>query len=339
MTVKRNSALIYLSILFICIGIASSICPQDMLDCCGICYDPKSEDCIKLAEAECKIIERSLSMAAVNDSISFAAGEENIYDLLEEGKIDVETEGSDISHLNLKIEPTVEINLKVSIPSGTLFSANEGSSQSMVSTRKMTVEFEMKPGLDVSLEQEGQAAEPQQQADRSKQVVVPVACANLHKSIPTSSDTFTIKRSPDQEELSVLLPVLEAEGASYPVMQAAIWIITDNADYDDLGTLVSNGERIIRGYEASEAIRLIEKAGIDIRDRAIWEDRDQIERDNTGKPTEYVSATTIVTECAPCPEGWSGPAENCTCWKCEECPEGWEGPNEKCECWRWETAQ
>ena len=40
-------------------------------------------------------------------------GFENIYDLIEENKIEVEATGSGISSLSLKIEPKVDINLKV----------------------------------------------------------------------------------------------------------------------------------------------------------------------------------------------------------------------------------
>ena len=111
---------------------------------------------------------------------------------------------------------------------------------------------------------------------------VPVACANLHKAVPGTSDRFEIVESPDQDELRLLLPVLE-RSVSYNVKQAAIWIITDNADYDDLGTLVSSsqfsflgGTRAINDYEASKAMWLIDKAGIDIESKAIWEDREII---------------------------------------------------------------
>ena len=307
-------------------------CPEGMLDCCGTCYYPSSEECIKLGGADCKIVEKSISETLLPKSSSIEPNEGNIYDLLEDGKIKVETEGSGISSLYLKIEPTIDLNIKVSIPAGTFFSANKGSSQNMISTKGITVELEVEPGLDVSIEKTDQPG-----TEHWTHAEVPVACTNLHKAVPDSSDTFKIERSPNQEELEKLLPVLESEDASYPVKQAAIWIITDDADYGDLGTLVSDGSRVINEYEAAEAMRLIEKAGIDIKNKAIWGDREKIEKGNTGKPTSYIEGAGIITSCRPCPEGWKGPSENCTCWKCDECPSGWEGPNEKCECWRWEA--
>lgn len=332
MTFAVNRIIIYFSILLFCIGHTAGKCPENMLDCCGNCYNPGSEECIKSGDIDCKIVEKSISEIPRSNPQPKEADVENIYDLITEGKIAVEARGSSISSLSLKIEPKVDLNIKVSIPPGTLFSADRGSSQSMISTEGVTVELEVEPGLDVSVEEKDQPDN-----ENWKYVDVPVACANLHKAIPESADTFKVERSPNQEELEKLLPVLEAVGASYPVKQAAIWIITDDASYSDLGTLVSGGDRVIKEYEAAEAMRLIGEAGIDISNKAIWEDRDKISEGNTGKPTGYVEGAGTMQSCRTCPEGWSGPGDDCKCWKCEDCPAGWEGPNEKCECWRWEA--
>ncbi|MGD8815267.1 MAG: hypothetical protein PVI78_12415, partial [Anaerolineales bacterium] len=72
------------------------------------------------------------------------------------------------------------------------------------------------------------------------------------------------------------------EYSSYDVQQAAIWIITDNADYGDLGILVRStsitgiGSRVIGYEDAARAMQLVDDAGIDITSLAIWEDRDAI---------------------------------------------------------------
>ena len=243
--------------------------------------------------------------------------------MIEDGKIKVEAEGSGISSLQLKIEPTVDLNIDVSIPAGTFFPANKGSTQNMISTKGITVKLEVEPGLDIEVD-------------------VPVACTNMHKAVPESSDVFEIERSSNNPELMKLLPVLESEDANYPVKQAAIWIVTDNADYGDLGTLTcENGERVISGSEASEAMRLIPKAGIDITNKAIWKDQDLIE-ENIRKPSCYKEEAVVTitqpgstTICEKCPAGYQGPDANCKCWKCAECPAGYQGPDANCECWKW----
>jgi hypothetical protein len=77
------------------------------------------------------------------------------------------------------------------------------------------------------------------------------------------------------------MPVLEAERVDREVRQAAVWIVTDNADYYDLGILVVSqfgfgGSRVIREPEAAAAMRLCDRAGINLRRKAIWRDRERI---------------------------------------------------------------
>jgi hypothetical protein len=64
-----------------------------------------------------------------------------------------------------------------------------------------------------------------------------------------------------------------------------VWIVTDDADYADLGTLRAvvgafglSGTRVINQKEAAQAMRLCHEAGIDLRRKAIWKDRAMIHR-------------------------------------------------------------
>lgn len=65
--------------------------------------------------------------------------------------------------------------------------------------------------------------------------------------------------------------------------QAAVWIVTDNADYDDLGILVASqfgfgGSRVINEPETARAMRICCEAGIDITRKRIWNDKRTIFR-------------------------------------------------------------
>ena len=67
-------------------------------------------------------------------------------------------------------------------------------------------------------------------------------------------------------------------GFLFTVRQAAVWIVTDNASYSDLATLVmssdgSGGTRVINEYEAARAMQLCDQANIDITRKAIWKDK------------------------------------------------------------------
>ncbi len=93
-----------------------------------------------------------------------------------------------------------------------------------------------------------------------------------------------MRRSSHQFQLTKLMPVLASAGADPDTKQAAVWIVTDNADYDDLGTLVSGSwsfspggrARAIGARETAQALQLCDQAGIDVTVKAIWDDRPKI---------------------------------------------------------------
>jgi hypothetical protein len=181
----------------------------------------------------------------------------DIMDLLENGIVEAEPKGDDITTVNLRIRRKVNYPVTVQVPVGTYFVSANPSAQNMVSTaqRKITLS-----------------------SSTWNSLYVPAACANRPKDIPDSGDRFTIMRSPDREELVQLMPVLNKATVETPVKQAAVWIITDNADYDDLGILVSspgNG-RVIGATETARAMKICSEAGIDISKKNIWKDKENI---------------------------------------------------------------
>jgi hypothetical protein len=152
--------------------------------------------------------------------------------------------------------------VEVSLPTGLFFVAGRRSAQNMVGTASRSV---MVAGGEWT------------------SITVPAACANKPRDIPTTGDRFTIQRSPVQRELGKVLPALEQAGAPYPVVQAAIWILTDNASFEGLGTLIRRpasqsygGTRVIDEATGARAIRIMADAGVDVTHRAIWRDRQRI---------------------------------------------------------------
>jgi outer membrane protein assembly factor BamD (BamD/ComL family) len=185
----------------------------------------------------------------------------DIFELIAEGKIEAHPTGSGISNVSVDVRRLVDHPVTVDIPVGTFF-ASSGFAQSMVTTRSLRFELN---------------------TNRSTTVNVDAACANIHRPIPQSGDRFVIRPSPDQDELRRVLPALSESDAPYVVLQAVVWILTDNADYADLGTLVftSTGgfqERAIEEPEAARALRILDQAGIDITSKRIWADRREILR-------------------------------------------------------------
>lgn len=77
------------------------------------------------------------------------------------------------------------------------------------------------------------------------------------------------------------MPALGRARVDTATRQAAVWIVTDNADYSDLGILVASqfgfgGSRVIKELEAAHAMWICDEAGIDITQKAIWKDRRRI---------------------------------------------------------------
>ena len=186
----------------------------------------------------------------------------DIVDLIREKKIEVKTQGSGIQSVAVSVRRRVPYPLTVRIPVGTYFVSANQSSQNMVTTEESRIHLAAVDWEDVSPE---------------------AACANRPRDIPSSDDRFTVQRSPHQAELAKLIPILEKAGVSYAVRQAAVWIVTDNADYDDLGILVTRsqfqifgGTRQINQYESARALKILDEAGINIKQKTIWRDRQTI---------------------------------------------------------------
>lgn len=184
----------------------------------------------------------------------------DIVDLLQEKRIEMDAYGSGIKYVGLRVRKLVPYPLTVRIPVGSYFVPANLGAQNMVATSEEKVRL---------------------LADDWKSTLVNVACANRPRGVPGSSDTFSVQRSPQQEELVKLMPALDRAGVEFPVRQAAVWIVTDNADYNDLGILVASqfgfgGSRTIKEPETAQAMKICWEAGIDITRKNIWRARQMI---------------------------------------------------------------
>jgi hypothetical protein len=197
---------------------------------------------VRLAEAELAVLD----LAEAGD----------FFELLAARQIEAQAVGDNIRAVSLSVRRLVPRAMLIRVPAGSFFVPANESSQNMVTTADSRIEL-----ID----------------DGWKSVGVSVACANRSRHIPNSHDTFTIKRAPEQVELARLASLLNESNVEYATKQAAVWIVTDDATYGDLGTLVLQfGGRVIGASQTAEAMQLCDKVGIDITRKAIWKDRDQI---------------------------------------------------------------
>jgi hypothetical protein len=182
-----------------------------------------------------------------------STGEHDIVDLIEKGIVEAEVRGNDITNVNLSIRKLVPYPVNIRIPAGSFFVSENPSAQNMVAT----------------------AAKKTRLTTNSRQnIAIPAACANRPKDIPDGNDKFTVIRSPNQAELALLMPALNKANAGTLTKQAAVWIVTDNADYSDLGSLVEmSGARAIGIETTARAMKICAAAGIDITSKRIWRDK------------------------------------------------------------------
>jgi hypothetical protein len=193
----------------------------------------------------------------------------DVTDLLREKRIAVESGGSGIKSVTVRVRKLVPRAVTVRFPVGSFFVSANPSAQNMVSTSEETIRLTH---------------------DGWYSIAVPAACANRPRDIPNSGDTFTILRSPQQKDLTRLMAVISKTQADFPTRQAAVWIVTDDAFYADLGILIARpvgsafgGRRTIDENATARAMQVCEQAGIDIRRKRIWQDRAQILRGVTDR--------------------------------------------------------
>lgn len=185
-----------------------------------------------------------------------------LFDLIKERKVEAEVRGIQIQKVSVRMRRRVPYPIVVRVPVGTYFVAARQSSQNMVTTAERTVVLDSSEWEEVSPD---------------------TACANMPRRIPDKDDTFTVQRSPHQKELAQLMTVLDKAGVDYETRQAAVWIVTDDANYDELGSLQARSRqnvvyRIINEVEAAAAMKICAEAGIDITKKDIWRNRTGILR-------------------------------------------------------------
>jgi ankyrin repeat protein len=182
----------------------------------------------------------------------------DLYEAIRQDKVSVSVTGESIRQVNGRVTRKAGSKpMIVKIPLGTLFDPGSAGFQNMVTTQTLALDLRRRRAATFS---------------------APVVCANMSRPIPGRNVSFSVRPAPHQAELLSALPVLERAGVGFASLQAATWVLTDNADYEDLGTLRTtyssfggSGRTISEGDVADAAMHLY-RAGINLRQRAIWRD-------------------------------------------------------------------
>ena len=173
--------------------------------------------------------------------------------------LDVEVIGGGITQARLRMRKLTEGPLQVVIPVGTLFRPGSAGVQSMVSTGEIS---------EVLENSEWQTLD------------APVACANRPLTVPGRTIKLNPEALPRSHELTRAVQAVTLFSDSIEVRQAAVWIITDNSNFAELGALggrragdPGRGGRLISADDAALALKLMQDAGVSTQGRRIWQSR------------------------------------------------------------------
>ncbi|MDR0272219.1 MAG: copper amine oxidase N-terminal domain-containing protein [Clostridiales bacterium] len=162
-----------------------------------------------------------------------------IQQLSASGTIDVQVTGSSIEHTNVRITNNSRSRVTVYINAGTWFESNSGSVQNMLVTS----------GVSVVLN-----------AGQTSTTRVSTACMNIRRDIPNSSHGFQLQELEQHHQLTRLVRYFDENPTSYPVRQAAVWIVTDHSTDSQLrGSLTRGNTSVIQQSHIDEARRILSR--------------------------------------------------------------------------------
>jgi prefoldin subunit 5 len=168
--------------------------------------------------------------------------EGNLLDLIVNGTITANIIGDKINVANISLTNNTNEEVKVFIGFGTYFLASISYAQDLL----VTSEYE------VLISPHGNASE-----------IIETACMEIEDRIPDSNDCFSVRSLKNDSDLRKVLPIFKVRGCSYAVMQAVVWMITDNASFSDLGKLTTSyGSRYIVEDDYNEAMDILVEAGL-----------------------------------------------------------------------------
>jgi hypothetical protein len=208
------------------------------------------------------------SEAAAQEGLREIREEGDVADLLNEKKIEIDATGNGLQKVSIRLRRLAPHWITVHIPVGTLF-VPHSSALNMVTTAESEVRLMSEEWQSVSVDAAG--------------ANIPIFPGTdvVAGRIPESADTFTVQRSPHQAELAKIMPVMDRARVDLYTRQAAVWIVTANASLDTLGVLVRPGfaganTRAITERETARAMKMLDEAGVDIKRKAVWRDRQRI---------------------------------------------------------------
>ena len=161
------------------------------------------------------------------------------HDLLTEqalGNVEISVSCGYIEYGSIEVTNVSDHPVALSLTPGTYMAASGGGYQNMLVMEALSITLQ--PGVCASY-------------------TLDTCCMNLHLDMPSDGDLFSLGMAQDTR-LQALADYCQNHSVRYAVRQAATWILTDNANLADCGTLIySDGSSAISPEDYEQAQELL----------------------------------------------------------------------------------
>ena len=203
---------------------------------------------------------RAAGSAAAGDALA----DHDLFAALAAGLVEVEARGAGADAVTLRIRRTTDRPLVVTSPVATWFAA--GGTSDMVARRDGWIVLDDDAWRDWTLRAVARLPDreppgPAQPLEIRPPSAIPRIAAVLYE---VQAGTYTVSDSP------TLYPL-----RTRAIEAAAVWITDGDASYAVLEPLI-DGARVPVQYAAAFALVFIDRAGIDVTRRQVWNDREEI---------------------------------------------------------------
>ena len=180
------------------------------------------------------------------------------------GLVEVEARGAGAEAVALRIRRTGEDPIVVTSPVAAYFDAEDG--YDMIARRDGWIVLDDDAWHDWTLRAVGRQRDREAPGPEARFEIRPPSAAPAIESVlyEIQAGTYTVGDSP------TLYPP-----RTHVVEQAAVWIADGDADYASMESRIA-GPRIPAQYAAAFALVFVDRAGIDVTGRSVWNDRDEI---------------------------------------------------------------
>lgn len=200
-----------------------------------------------------------------DDSTSRGVTDSDLLDALSAGLVDAEAVGSGDGAVTVRIRRTGDDPVVVTLPAGTYFRSG-GDTRDMISRRDGWVVLSDVEWRDWSVRAVGRQSDRDAPDDGEQlEILSPGTAPSLEALMyHVQVGTYTVADSP-----TLYVPL------TLGVEQAAVWIADADLRYDAMAAAVAD-ERMPSQYAAAFALVLVDRAGIDVTGRRVWQDRETI---------------------------------------------------------------